>query len=173
MSSLSVAEIRKLVAGPGGAGEELLKALEHDPRAGAREIYHRLNRAKAALAAEVERLNGMFRYEDEVKAKGFTPVAGVDEAGRGPLAGPVMAAAVILPDRARLFDLNDSKKLTAARREALAGQIKKVALAWAIGMSTVEEIYNENIYHASLTAMRRAVMGLKIRPAYVLVDGYK
>jgi ribonuclease HII len=97
----------------------------------------------------------------------------VDEAGRGPLAGPVVAAAVIFPGAVRLKDLNDSKKLTAAKRETLAGQIKESALSWAIGMSTVEEIYKDNIHQAGLTAMRRAVLGLKTKPGFVLVDGFK
>lgn len=173
LSDLSVAEIKKLVNGPGKVSEELLSAMADDPRAGVREIYRRLKRAEAALQAEQKRLAKMFLYEEDLWSRGHAMVAGVDEAGRGPLAGPVVAAAVILPEKVPLFDLKDSKKLTAARREALAGQIKKVALAWAIGMSTVEEIYNENIHHAGLTAMRRAVLGLKKTPAFVLVDGFK
>lgn len=173
LSGLSVAEVKKLACDPGGVAEELLHAMADDSRAGVREIYRRLKRAQVALEAEKKRLAKMFLYEEDLWTRGHAPVAGVDEAGRGPLAGPVVAAAVILPEKARLFDLNDSKKLTAAKREALAGQIKNVALAWAIGVSTVEEIYDENIHQAGLTAMRRAVLGLNKIPAYVLVDGFK
>jgi len=173
LSSLSVAEVKKLACGPGGVAEELLLAMADDPRAGVREIHRRLRRAEAALEAERKRLAKMFIYEEDLWARGHTTVAGVDEAGRGPLAGPVVAAAVILPGKVPLLDLKDSKKLTAVRREALAGQIKEVALAWAVGMSTVEEIYNENIHRAGLLAMRRAVLGLKKRPACVLVDGFR
>lgn len=98
-------------------------------------------------------------------------LCGVDEAGRGPLAGPVFAAAVIL-DRARpIAGLRDSKKLSAPKREALARQIKAQALAWAIATASVEEIDRLNILQASLLAMRRAVEGLAVVPAHVLVDG--
>jgi ribonuclease HII len=95
----------------------------------------------------------------------------VDEAGRGPLAGPVVAAAVILPDDADLPGLTDSKKLTAARRVALAGQIRGQALAWAIAQASVEEIEQLNILRASLLAMRRAVLSLARSPESVVVDG--
>ncbi|OPY58192.1 MAG: Ribonuclease HII [Pelotomaculum sp. PtaU1.Bin035] len=173
LSGLSIAEIRKLANSPKGAEEELILAMAGDRRAGVREIYKRLKREEIALAAEMRRLAKMFYYEDDLRAGGHHPLAGVDEAGRGPLAGPVVAAAVILPGRARLLDLNDSKKLTPMKREVLAGQIKEVALAWAVGVSSVEEIYSENIHHAGLTAMRRAVLELKIKPAYVLVDGFR
>jgi ribonuclease HII len=98
-------------------------------------------------------------------------VAGVDEVGRGPLAGPVVAAAVILdPDRP-LDGLDDSKKLTELRREELAGLIKENALAWAVGRAEVEEIDDINILQASLLAMRRAVTGLKPAPEHALIDG--
>lgn len=153
--------------------EELLTAMAEDPRAGVRDLYRRLKRADSIMEAENKRLTGLFLYEEDLWAKGRTAVAGVDEAGRGPLAGPVVAAAVILPGVVQLKYLNDSKKLTAARRETLAGQIKEMASAWAIGMSTVEEIYHDNIHQAGLTAMRRAVLGLKIKPDFMLVDGFK
>ncbi|MCP3867484.1 MAG: ribonuclease HII [Gammaproteobacteria bacterium] len=97
--------------------------------------------------------------------------AGVDEAGRGPLAGPVIAAAVIL-DPARPVDgLADSKKLTAARREALAVSIKEHAIAWALGRAEVEEIDQLNILHATMLAMQRAVEALPVGADKVLVDG--
>ena len=96
---------------------------------------------------------------------------GVDEAGRGPLAGSVVAAAVILdPDRP-IAGLNDSKKLSAKRREALAQAIRERALAWAIAEASVEEIDRINILHASLLAMRRAVEALAIAPSMALIDG--
>ncbi|PZU55440.1 MAG: ribonuclease HII [Thauera sp.] len=98
-------------------------------------------------------------------------IAGVDEAGRGPLCGPVYAAAVIL-DPARPIDgLNDSKKLSEKKREALAPLIRERALAWAVGIATVEEIDRLNILHATMLAMRRAVEGLALPPDQVLVDG--
>ncbi|MDF9407445.1 MAG: Ribonuclease HII [Pelotomaculum sp. PtaB.Bin013] len=173
ISGLSVTEIKELVKSSAGASEEFIIALARDQRAGVREIYRKLKKAESAAIAEAQRLAKLFVYEDDLRANGYHPVAGVDEAGRGPLAGPVVAAAVILPDKVHLPDLNDSKKLTPQKRELLAGQIKETALAWAVGISTVEEIYRQNIHHAGLTAMRRAVLGLKVKPAYVLVDGFR
>ncbi len=98
-------------------------------------------------------------------------IAGVDEAGRGPLAGPVVAAAVILDDRNPIAGLNDSKKLTAARREVLFEEILAKALCCSIAQASVQEIDELNILQATLLAMRRAVLGLRLKPALVLVDG--
>jgi ribonuclease HII len=98
-------------------------------------------------------------------------VCGVDEAGRGPLAGPVYAAAVILNPARRINGLADSKVLTAERREVLAERIKERATAWSIAFSTVEEIDRLNIFHASMLAMRRAVEGLSVRPSEAIIDG--
>jgi ribonuclease HII len=98
-------------------------------------------------------------------------VCGVDEAGRGPLAGPVYAAAVILDPARRVNGLADSKVLTAERREVLAGRIKQRAIAWAVAQASVEEIDHINILRASLLAMRRAVEALKTQPHEAWVDG--
>lgn len=98
-------------------------------------------------------------------------VAGVDEAGRGPLAGPVVAAAVILDDLHPIAGLTDSKKLSAARRERLFDEIRAKALCFCIAEASVEEIDRLNILQATLLAMRRAVMGLRLKPVMVLVDG--
>ena len=98
-------------------------------------------------------------------------VAGVDEAGRGPLAGPVYAAAVILDPQRPLQGLRDSKQLSEAAREQLAGQIRASALAWSVAWADSEEIDALNILQATFLAMRRAVLGLGYRPQQVLVDG--
>ena len=98
-------------------------------------------------------------------------VAGVDEAGRGPLAGPVVAAAVILDERQPIAGLADSKKLTALRRERLFDEIRAKALCCSVAEASVEEIDRLNILQATLLAMRRAVQGLRLKPALVLVDG--
>lgn len=98
-------------------------------------------------------------------------ICGVDEAGRGPLAGPVVAAAVILDSARPISGLADSKKLTAPRRERLALEIREKALAWAIAAATAEEIDALNILQATLLAMQRAVAGLAMMPAEVLIDG--
>ncbi len=107
-------------------------------------------------------------FEVDYTARGL---AGVDEVGRGPLAGDVVAAAVILDPAAPVAGLRDSKKIPARRREALAGEIRTHALAWSLGRASVAEIDELNILQASLLAMRRAVEGLAPQPDYVLVDG--
>lgn len=112
----------------------------------------------------------LFEFDAELRTQ--HPVfCGVDEAGRGPLAGDVYAAAVILPPDAEIAGLNDSKKLSEARREALAPIIKEQALAWSIASATVEEIERLNILQAALLAMHRAVEGLSIAPDFALTDG--
>ncbi|MBK5966534.1 ribonuclease HII [Thiocystis minor] len=98
-------------------------------------------------------------------------VAGVDEAGRGPLAGPVSAAAVILDPARPIVGINDSKKLSASRRAILDREIRERSLAWAVAWATVEEIDRINILQASLLAMQRAVAALAIQPQRILVDG--
>jgi ribonuclease HII len=98
-------------------------------------------------------------------------ICGIDEAGRGPLAGPVYAAAVILDPARRVNGLADSKALTPERREVLAARIKERAIAWSVAFSTVEEIDRINIFHASMLAMRRAAQALAIRPEEAWVDG--
>lgn len=152
----------------------LLEALERDPRNGARALAQRLRAQhsanQAANRAEGQRLRHLLKYESELWAQGFAQIAGVDEAGVGPLAGPVVAGAVILPRAYKLRELNDSKKLDEATREQLAAQIKTDAVAWALGAADVAEIDRLNIYHAGLLAMRRAVEGLTQAPDFVLVD---
>ncbi|AMN47347.1 ribonuclease HII [Steroidobacter denitrificans] len=98
-------------------------------------------------------------------------LAGVDEAGRGPLAGPVVAAAVILDPRRRIRGIRDSKQLGEQARRHLAGKIRSVALAWSVAWADVEEIDTLNILEATHLAMRRALLGLRVRPAHVKVDG--
>ena len=99
------------------------------------------------------------------------PVCGVDEAGRGPWAGPVSAAAVILDPRRRIDGLNDSKVLSAKQREALEPQIKATAVAWGVGFATVDEIASVNILQATGLAMQRAVEAMAVQPVFALVDG--
>ena len=109
--------------------------------------------------------------EASLHEKGLSLICGVDEAGRGPLAGPVAAAAVILPEGLVIEGLNDSKKLTEKRRDALYDVITREALCWAVGLADEREIDEINILQATFSAMRRAVEGLSRVPDYVLVDG--
>ena len=112
-----------------------------------------------------------FTLEKDCIANGYKIVCGVDEAGRGPLCGPVVAAACILPTDCCIEGLNDSKKLTEKKREALFDAITEQALAYSVAMASVEEINELNILEATLLAMRRAIAGLKIHPDLALIDG--
>lgn len=112
-----------------------------------------------------------FTYEQAAKDRGFLSICGVDEAGRGPLAGPVCAAAVILPENIEIQGLNDSKKLTEKKREALYNVIIDKALAWSVAFASVEEIEEVNILNATYLAMNRAIDGLKVKADYALIDG--
>lgn len=150
-------------------------ALLDDPRAGARALGQRLQRRILAEAAEAERLRGLFEYRGKLFEQGCQAVAGVDEVGVGPLAGPVVAAAVVLPREVDLPGLNDSKKLSAKARERLDEAIREQALAFCVAEISPEEIDRINILQATLEAMRKSVSGLseQVSPDHVLVDARK
>lgn len=146
------------------------EALRQDARAGARAVYEAVLRRRRENRAEGQRLRHLLRYETPLWERGVTRIAGVDEAGMAPLAGPVVAAAVILPRAFRPRGIDDSKQVDAADRERLAFEIKAAAVCWAVGVATVEEIDTLNIYRAGLLAMRRAVEGLAVAPEHLLID---
>ena len=110
-------------------------------------------------------------YEKEAVAKGYKAICGVDEAGRGPLAGPVCAAAVILPEGCIIEGVNDSKKLTEKKREALYDVIIEQAVACSVAFGTVEEIERDNILATTMNTMRRAIEGLAVKADYAMIDG--
>jgi ribonuclease HII len=145
-------------------------ALRADPRRGAQNLAERALRRLAILVAERVRVDRMFELRRSLFEAGWRGIAGVDEVGVGPLAGPVVAAAVILPERVDLPGINDSKKLGREVREKLALAIRQQAVAISIGAVSPQEIDQQNIYRASLEAMRLAVAGLTPAPDYCLVD---
>lgn len=110
-------------------------------------------------------------YENAAKSKGYTAVCGVDEAGRGPLAGPVCAAAVILPPDTVIDGVNDSKKLSEKKREALFDVIRETAVSYCVAFASVEEIESMNILNATMLAMKRAVEGLSVSADFAMIDG--
>jgi len=152
----------------------LLEALEIDSRQGAKQLAKRIRGRYRSNRSEGQRLHVLLRFELELWTEGYSMVAGVDEAGMAPLAGPVVAGAVILPQNYKLRGLNDSKKiLDPEKRDELAAQIKQDAFCWSVGFAEVEEIDKINIYHAGLLAMQRAVAGLNSQPDFILVDARK
>ncbi len=122
---------------------------------------------------EKERLILLSKFEKECYEKGYTCIAGIDEAGRGPLAGPVVAGAVILPKGALIEGVNDSKKLSEKKREKLYGDITANAIAWAVGIVDHTVIDEINILNATRLAMKTAIENLKIKPDYILIDAEK
>jgi len=159
---------RRLLAG--GVDAEELRLLADDPRKGVRDLLRRMERIAEGERREDERLRTLSRHESALWARGVVHIAGVDEAGAGPLAGPVVAAAVILKPGARLRGVDDSKKLSAKARERLEKVIRAEAVAVALGQCSAIEIDENNIFQAGRLAMQRAVMGLRTAPDYLLVD---
>ncbi len=145
--------------------------MARDPRRGVRHLVARLRAVQQRTAREAARLAGLFALEHEQAGHGFAAIAGVDEAGVAPLAGPVVAAAVILPPGITLPELDDSKRLTPHQREMLFEQISAAAIAFHIGVASVEEIDRLNILQATRLAHRRAILGLAVRPQLVVIDG--
>jgi len=171
LASLSVAELRARYVDDGRPlSPRVEAALAEDPRAGARSVLAAVRRRRKANRAEGQRLRNLLRYETRLWERGVTLVAGVDEAGMAPLAGPVVAAACILPRDYRPRGVDDSKQLDAAERERLAEDIKRNAICWAVGRAEVGEIDRLNIYWAGILSLRRAVLGLDRRPEHLLID---
>ena len=171
----SIPELRDLFLERGRpVPKGLLEALEVDTRAGAHQLARRIRARYRSNRSEGQRLHTLLRFEIDLWTQGYSLVAGVDEAGMAPLAGPVVAGAVILPQNYKLRGLDDSKKiLDPETRNELAAKIKQDAVCWSFGFAEVEEIDKINIYHAGLLAMQRAVNGLLCVPDFVLVDARK
>src|ERR1043166_5076266 len=149
----------------------LVEALETDSRQGAHHLAKLIRDRWRKNRAEGQRLHNLLRFEIDLWEQGFNLIAGVDEAGMAPLAGPVIAGAVILPKNYKLKRLNDSKQiLDESVRGELAEHIKRDCIVWAVGRAEVEEIDSLNIYHAGLRAMGRAGEGLASQPDFILVD---
>ena len=172
LSRESLASLRRRGERPLSSAEAaaLVAALLGDSRRGARELGLRIERRRRALAAEQERVERLFQGRRRLFATGVRLVAGVDEVGMGPLAGPVVAVAVVLPESVDLPGLNDSKRLSRAARERLSGRIREQAIACSAGVVAPAEIDRRGIYRAGLEAMRRAVESLEATPDHVIVD---
>ena len=152
---------------------ELETALRADTRPGARAILEQVARRRRENRAEGQRLRWMLEFERALWARNILVVAGIDEAGMSPLAGPVAAAAVVLEPGWRAEGVNDSKQVSPERRVALAAQIKREARAWAVAFAEPDEIDRINIYWAGVAAMRRAVEALGCVPQHLLIDARK
>jgi ribonuclease HII len=174
LARLSVAGLRaRFLDGDGALPGDLEAALGADPRAGAREVLRLVRKRRQENRAEGQRLRRLLQFERELWDRGVVHVAGVDEAGMAPLAGPVVAGACILPRDYRPRGIDDSKQLDRRERERLAEDVKRNAVCWAVARAEVNEIDGLNIYRAGLLALDRAVRALAVRPDHLLVDARK
>lgn len=165
---MTISEIKKLLAQENISNEQL-QSLQQDPRKGVQKLVESYLKRQAKLAVKREAFLQRFSFEKKFWAKN-QKVAGVDEVGRGPLAGPVVTAAVILDESFNLIDVNDSKKLSPHKRLALFPKILDQAVSVSVGLANNDLIDQINIYEADRIAMAHAVEGLQIKPDALLVD---
>ena len=171
LAKLSLKEIQQQYASDRAAvSAAILRKLQRDSRTGARKLYKILLKRYQEQRKERNRLEAMLHFERLLWKAGIHHIAGVDEVGMGPLAGPVVAAAVIFPPGTEIEDVDDSKALDEESRVRLDMQIREKAAALAIGVVEVEEIDRINIYHAGIRAMQLALASLSVAPQHVLVD---
>ena len=171
VEELSVEDIRKrYLESTEPVSAQVLTRLQKDPRAGVKKLLVSLRKRYERERDERLRMDAMRHFEIVLWKSGVRDIAGVDEAGVAPLAGPVVAAAVMFPPGTEIAGINDSKQLDAPTRDELAREIRAKASGVAVGLGTVEDIDRINIYHAALLAMQRAVEGLPRKPQHVLVD---
>ena len=160
----------KLQLAQGKELEQVLETLRADERKGAQVLLANWEKKREKEKAEQARLLTLLQYEKELYQEGYRLIAGIDEVGRGPLAGPVMAAAVILPEGKLIAGINDSKKLTAKKREELSAKILEEAAAYGFGEADAKRIDEINILQATYEAMRQALASLAPQPDFVLAD---
>jgi ribonuclease HII len=171
LTQLSIEEIRgQLLDGNRPITSQLVKSLGRDPRQGVRKIYELAKRRYEKERTERLRLDSLLNFERVLWKSGIKSIAGVDEVGVGPLAGPVVAAAVVFAPGTQLMGIDDSKRLDPELRQKMEAAIRATGAAIGIGMADVGEIDSLNIYHAALVAMRRAVEALPSMPEHLLID---
>jgi len=171
LSELSVAEIRRLLAEQERPlSPQLLRRLQRDPRRGVRQLSGSWGRRAQREKQQRKRLDALLNFERVLWRSGIERIAGVDEAGMGPLAGPVVAAAVVFAPDVAIDGIDDSKRLVPEQRERLALEIRACARGVGVGLAAVAEIDTLNVYQAGLLAMRRAVEALPEPPQHLLVD---
>jgi len=170
MKQLSLKEIQDKYTANAPVSPAILRKLQRDPRTGARRLYKVLAKRYNEQKKERNRLDAMLHFERLLWKAGIQHIAGVDEVGMGPLAGPVVAAAVVFPPGTEIAGIDDSKALDEETRERLDKEIRCKASALALGVVEVEEIDRINIYHAGIRAMQLALLNLPVTPQHILVD---
>lgn len=173
MEKYTIGEIEQQLFGNEEVNKEFLKALKRDSRKGVQKLVLKWERHEEQKKQVHEQFVNMTSFERKYRSEGFEYIAGIDEAGRGPLAGPVVAGAVILPENFYLPGLNDSKKLTESKRDEYFEVIMSEALAVGVGLVSAAEIDKINILQASKKAMLTAVNQLGVTPDFLLIDAVK
>ena len=169
----TIKEIKEQLANIQRLDDPLLAELEQDSRSGVIQAIAKQKREIQKRIDEDERLEGMLAYEKECYARGMELIAGVDEVGRGPLAGPVVAAAVILPKGCKISGLNDSKKIPKSKHKEIYEAVLQNAIAIGIGVKDNHVIDQVNIYEATKLAMMEAIGQLDPQPQHLLIDAMK
>ena len=169
----TIKEIKEQLADIQQLDDPLLAELEQDSRSGVIQAIAKRKREIQKCLDEDERLEGMLAYEKECYARGMELIAGVDEVGRGPLAGPVVAAAVILPKACKIPGLNDSKKIPKSKHKEIYEAVLQNAIAIGIGIKDNQVIDQVNIYEATKLAMMEAIGQLEPQPQHLLIDAMK
>lgn len=166
----TIKEIQTQLAGVTDLSSSLFASLAEDERVGVQVAIKKRQREIQADLAEEQRLEAMLTYEKKLYASGLELIAGIDEVGRGPLAGPVVAAAVILPKNCKIKGLNDSKKISKKKHQEIYDQVIEQALAIGLGFKSNQVIDQVNIYEATKLAMKEAVANLQLSPQHLLID---
>ncbi|WP_404462232.1 ribonuclease HII [Sutcliffiella horikoshii] len=173
MAKLSIKEIEQILAETENEQDPFLLSIKSDERKGVQVLLSRWEKRQQEKQKLIDQFIEMQKYERAHWEKGSRYIAGIDEVGRGPLAGPVVAAAVILPENFQLYGLTDSKKLSPQKRELFYDYIKKNALSYGIGIVMPSDIDKVNIYEATKLAMMEAVKNLSLTPDHLLIDAMK
>ncbi|KYD08231.1 ribonuclease HII [Heyndrickxia sporothermodurans] len=173
MNTRTIKDIAEMLNKIVSKEDPLIKILEVDERKGVQNLLKQWYRQQELKENYRKKFNQMMKYEIDIKQQGFKYIAGIDEVGRGPLAGPVIAAAVILPDDFYLEGLNDSKQLSEKKRDEFYTIIMKEAVAVGTGVISAQEIDEVNIYEATKKAMIAAINDLQTMPDYCLIDAMK
>lgn len=170
INTLSIREIEAILSEINNENDPFLVQLKMDSRKGVQMLLQRWYKRKDLEKSRIMQYKAMSHHERKARQMGYHLIAGIDEVGRGPLAGPVVSAAVILPENHYILGLNDSKKLTINRRNQLYQQIMDKAVAVGIGMISAKEIDEVNILEATKKSMLTALQNLQVRPDFLLID---
>ncbi|MFS1518356.1 ribonuclease HII [Bacillus sp. SCS-151] len=170
MNKLTVKQIKQILDGTTNIEDPIIKKCEDDDRKGVQQLLTRWLKQQEEHHTQQQLFIEMSTYEKSLYKQGYNSIAGIDEVGRGPLAGPVVAAAVILPKDFYLPGLNDSKKLSFKKREYLYDYIMEHAVTTSVGIVSAQKIDEINIYQATKYAMKQAIEDLNVQPDFLLID---